>query len=131
MVNSEIDDLVKTIKRGYLKCNLLKYGGAIALGFISSRLYRCCIAEDQNYITIACCIALMLFCIAITILSFKCHQSITEHTEETLNDIVLKQAEISYRLSNINDADYTQRQHLKQKEAFLDNAYRKLFATLP
>ena len=131
MVNSEIDDLVKAIKRGYLKCNLLKYGGAIVLGFISARLYKCCIVENPNAIAIVCCIALMLFCIAITILSFKCRQSIIKHTEETLNDIVLKQAEISFQLSNTDDNDYVQKQHLKQEETFLDNAYRKIFATLP
>ena len=131
MVNSEIDKVVKTIKRGYLKCNLLKYGGAAALGFISARLYKCCIVENPNHIAIACCIALMLFCIAITILSFKCHQSIIKSTEETLNDIIFKQAEISFQLSNIDDDDYAQKQHLKQEETFLNEAFRKLFSTLP
>lgn len=131
MVNSEIDKVVKTIRRGYLKCNILKYSGAIGLGFISARLYRCCIAEDPNHIAIVCCIALMLFCIAITILSFKCHQSIAKHTEEKLNAIVLKQAEISYQLSNIDDDDYVQKQHLKQEETFLNEAFGKLFSTLP
>ena len=73
----------------------------------------------------------MLFCIAITILSFKCHQSIIKHTEERLNDIVLKQSEISYRLSNIDENDCIQKQHLKQEETFLNEEYRKLFSTLP
>lgn len=131
MVNSEIDNVVKTIKRGYLKCNLLKYGGAIALGFVSARLYRCCIAEDPNSIAILCCIVLMFLSIAIIVLSFKCRQSIIRHTEETLNDIVFKQAEISFQLSNTDDNDYVQKQRLKQEEAFLNEALRKLFSTLP
>lgn len=131
MVNSEIDKAVKTIKRGYLKCNLLKYGGSIALGFILARLYKCCIVEDPNSIAILCCIVLMFLSIAIIVLSFNFRQSVIKCTEETLNDIVFKQAEISYQLSNINDDDYAQKQHLKQEETFLNEALRKLFATLP
>lgn len=131
MDNSEIDKAVKMIKRGYLKCNLLKYGGTIALGFISARLYKCCIAEDPNSIAILCCIVLMFLSIAIIVLSFNFRQSVIKCTEEILNLIVLKQSEISYQFSNIDDDDCVQKQHLKQKEAFLNNAYRKIFATLP
>lgn len=131
MDNSEIDDLVKTIKRDYLKYNLLKYGSAIALGFISARLYKCCIVENPNTIAIVCCIALMLFCIAAVLLSFKFYKSITKHAEEILNAIVCRHLEISYQLSTINDNDYAQKYHLKQEEVFLNEATRKLFAILP
>ena len=131
MVNNKIDKVVRAIKISYLLCNLFKYGGALALGFTSARLYRYCIVENPNYIAIAYCIAIMLFCIAITILSFRCRQSIIKCIEERLNDIVLKQAEISYRLSNINDDDYVQKQRLKQEEALLDEEYGKLSSTLP
>ena len=81
MANNKIDKVVRAIKTGYLICNFFKYGGAIALGFTSARLYRFCIVENPNYISIAYCIAIMLFCIAITILSFRCRQSIIKHTE--------------------------------------------------
>lgn len=131
MANSKIDKVVRAIKIGYLLCNLFKYGGAIALGFILARCFKLCIVENPNYIAISYCIAIMLFCIAITILSFRCRQSIIKCTEERLNDIVLKQAEISYRLSNIDDSDYAQKQHLKQEETFLNEEYRKLSSTLP
>lgn len=127
MGNSEIDDLVKTIKRGYLKYNLLKYSCAITLGFILHRCYKLYIVENTNYIAIICSITLMLLCIAAIIVSFRFRQSIIKHTEEKLNDIVLKQVEISYRLSKTDDNDYEQKRHLKQEETFLNKAFKKLY----
>ena len=131
MANNRINKVVRAIKIGYLICNFFKYGGAIALGFTSARLYRCCIVENPNYIAIAYCIAIIFFCIAITILSFRCRQSIIKCIEERLNDNVLKQADISYRLSNIDENDCIQKQHLKQEETLLNEEYRKLLSTLP
>lgn len=125
--HSEIDSLVKTIKRGFLKCTVCKYGGSIALGFGCSRLYKC-IVENPNAIAIICGLIFIATCIAIVVSSFVAKNKITKMVETTLNDIVLLQVDIEHRLKNTDDL--IEKSILEKKEKFLKEAFDKLCKTI-
>ena len=125
--SESIDSLVKTIKRGILKCNLCKWGGSMALGFGCSRLYRC-IIENPNPIAIICGIIFIGTCVAIVASSFIMKNKIVKTVETTLNDIVLLQVNVQHELEN-ND-DEIEKSILKQKEQFLKKAFDKLCKTI-